>query len=91
MTTVFERDTVICPHCGAEAIDDDDLCRFCGKIMVPSKGQEKTGRQSLAAGFHALKAMIRPMTAEELEEHDVAPANFSDPADPIWDDWHMES
>lgn len=90
MTTAFEEDTVLCPHCGAEPIDDDDLCKFCGKVMVPVKSVKSTSKM-VSSGLRSLKAKIRPMTAKELEEHEVAPANFSDPADPIWDDWHMES
>ena len=90
MATTKEKDTVLCPHCGAELVDDDELCHFCGKIMVPV-GRGKSTSAIVTSGLRSLKAKIKPLTAEELEEHDVAPANFSDPADPIWDDWHMES
>jgi hypothetical protein len=85
MTTTFEKDTLLCPHCGAEPIDDDELCRFCGNIIVTSGGKEKTGRRSLAAGFRALKVKIRPMNAEELDETLIS-ADYSNPANPIWDD-----
>ena len=85
MTTTFEKDTVLCPHCGAEPIDDDELCRFCGKIMVPFRGQAKKGRHGLTAGFCALKTKIRPLTTEELEETLIS-ADYSNPANPIWDD-----
>jgi len=90
MTTSIEKDTVLCPHCGAEPMDDDELCRFCGKAVVPV-GPAQSASTIVSAGLRSLKEKIRPMTAEELEEHEVAPANFSDPADPIWDDWHMDS
>ncbi|OKY73982.1 MAG: hypothetical protein BM485_16145 [Desulfobulbaceae bacterium DB1] len=86
MTTAFETDSVLCPHCGAEPMDDDELCRFCGKAVVPV-GSAQSASTIVSAGLRSLKEKIRPMTAEELEEHEVAPANFSDPADPIWDDW----
>jgi len=86
MTTVFERDTVICPHCGAEAIDDDDLCRFCGKVMVPL-GQAKSASTMVTFGLRSLKAKIGPMTAEEHKElFEETTFNLSNPADPIWDD-----
>ena len=87
MTTAFEEDTFLCPHCGAEPIDDDDLCRFCGKIMV-QVGSVKSTSKIVRAGLQSLKAKIRPMTAEELEEYDVAPMNLSlvDPSDPAFDD-----
>lgn len=87
--TTFQPETVLCPHCGAESMNDDDLCRFCGKAMV-ALGTAQNVSSLLASGLGSLKAKVRPMTAEELEEHDIAPSNFSDPADPIWDDWHME-
>jgi len=84
MTSAFEEDTVRCPHCGAEPLDDDDLCKFCGKVMVPVGSAQSTSKM-VTSGLRSLKAKIRPMTAEELDEYEIAPANFSDPADPIWD------
>jgi hypothetical protein len=90
MTTAVEKDTILCPHCGAEPIDDDDLCRFCGKVMMPM-GPAQSASSMVTSVLQSLKAKIRPMTGEEIEEHDIAPANFSDPADPIWDDWHKDS
>ena len=84
-------DFPLCPHCGAESTDNDDLCRFCGKVMVATVALEGGCAHALMAGLRDLKSRIRPLTADELVEHDVAPANFSDPADPIWDDWHMET
>ncbi|MEW6290785.1 MAG: zinc ribbon domain-containing protein [Thermodesulfobacteriota bacterium] len=89
MATILEKDTVLCPHCGAELIDDDELCKFCGKAVV-AVGSALIRSNLVSAGLRSLKAKIRPMTTEELEEHEVAPANFSDPADPIWDDWHTD-
>ena len=87
MTTAFEEDTVLCPHCGAELIDDDDLCKFCGKVMVPVKSVKSTSKM-VSSGLRSFMAKIRPMTAEELEEYDVAPMNLSlvDPSDPAFDD-----
>ena len=87
MTTVLEKNIVLCPNCGAEPIDDDDLCRFCGKIMVPV-GSVKSASEIVSASLKSLKAKIRPMTIEELEEYDVAPMNLSlvDPSDPTFDD-----
>ena len=84
MTTAIENDTILCPHCGAEPIDDDDLCRFCGKVMVPSKVQEKKSRNGPAAGLRALKAKITPLSKDEFQYWDTL--DLSDPSDPIWDD-----
>lgn len=88
-TTPSQPDTDFCRHCGAESMNDDDLCRFCGKAMV-ALGTTKNVSSLLASGLASLKAKVKPITVAELEEREIAPANFSDPADPIWDDWHME-
>jgi hypothetical protein len=86
MTTALEKDTVLCPHCGAEPMDDDELCRFCGKAVVPV-GSAQTASTMVASGFRSLKAKIRPMTAEEHEEpFEETTFNLSNPADPIWDE-----
>ena len=86
MTTPLEKYTVLCPHCGAEPIDDDDLCRFCGKVMVPA-GSVKSASTIVTSGLRSLKAKIRPMTAEEHEDmFKENTFNLSNPADPIWDD-----
>jgi hypothetical protein len=87
MTSVFETDTVLCPHCGAEPMDDDELCRFCGKAVVPV-GSAQSASTIVSAGLRSLKEKVRPMTGEELEEYDVAPMNLSlaDPSDPTFDD-----
>lgn len=86
MTSDLEKDTVPCPHCGAEPLDDDDLCKFCGKVMVPMKS--KSTSKMVSSGLRSLRAKIRPMTTEELEEYDVAPMNLSlvDPSDPTFDE-----
>ena len=86
MTTAFEKDSVLCPHCGAELIDDDDLCKFCGMIMIPV-GRAKNTSAMVTSGLQSLKAKIRPLTAEEHKElFEEATFNLSNPADPIWDD-----
>ena len=86
MTTAFEEDTVLCPHCGAEPIDDDDLCRFCGKVMVPL-GSVKSTSKMVSSGLRSLKAKIRPMTTEEHKDiFEETTFNLSNPADPIWDE-----
>ena len=79
-------DFPLCPHCGEESIDDDDLCRFCGKVMVAT-AQEGGCARALRAGLLDLKTKIRPLTANELDElFDKTTFNLSNPADPIWDD-----
>jgi len=87
MTTAFEKDSVLCPHCGAEPLDDDDLCRFCGKVMVTVKSVKSTSK-IVTSGLRSLKARIRPMTAEELDEQEKSLAIFdpANPANPIWDE-----
>ena len=86
MTTGLEKNTVLCLHCGAEPIDDDDLCRFCGKVML-SVGSVKSAFTVVSSGLRSLKRKIKPMTAEELkEDYEPAPLDLSDPSDPIWDD-----
>lgn len=84
MTSAFEEDTVLCPHCGAEPLDDDDLCKFCGKVMVPVKSVKSTSKM-VSSGLRSLKAKIRPMTGEELDETLIS-ADYSNPANPIWDE-----
>jgi len=32
MKTAFEKESVYCPHCGAES-QGDELCRVCGKLI----------------------------------------------------------
>lgn len=80
---------ILCPHCGAESKDDDDLCRFCGKAMVATVAQERGCCQALRDGLRALGSHVRPMTTDELEKYSVAPTNLSlaDPSDPTHDDW----
>jgi len=87
MTTAFEENTALCPHCGAEPIDDDDLCKFCGKAMVPV-GSVKSTSNMVKAGLRSLKTKIRPMTAEELDDQEKSLAIFdpANPANPIWDE-----
>lgn len=87
MCSTTERKEILCPHCGAEQTNDDDLCKFCGKVMVPV-GPAKSASTMVTSGLRSLKAKIRPMTAEELDEYDVAPMNLSlvDPSDPTFDD-----
>ncbi|MBU0910539.1 MAG: hypothetical protein KKA54_14685 [Proteobacteria bacterium] len=84
MTTALKNDPVLCSHCGAELMDDDDLCRFCGKVMVPM-GSAQSASTLVSAGLRSLKAKIRPMTADELDETLIS-ADYSNPANPIWDD-----
>jgi predicted amidophosphoribosyltransferase len=84
MKNFLEKDPVLCPHCGAEQLDDDDLCRFCGKAMVPAKSAQSTS-EMVSSGLRSLKEKVRPMTAEELDETLIS-ADFSNPANPIWDD-----
>ena len=84
MTTAFEENTILCPHCGEKPIDDDDLCKFCGKAMVPVKSVKSTS-EMVSSGLRSLKAKIRPMTGEELDETLIS-ADYSNPANPIWDD-----
>lgn len=87
MKAALEKDTVFCPHCGAEPIDDDDLCKFCGKVMVPVKSV-KSASKLVSSGLLSLKAKIRPMTGEELDAQKKSLIIFdhANPANPIWDD-----
>jgi len=87
MTTALEKDTVLCPHCGAEPMDDDELCRFCGKAVVPV-GSAQSASTIVSAGLQSLKAKIRPMTGEELDAQKKSLVIFdhTNPANPIWDD-----
>lgn len=84
MKASLEKDIVLCPHCVAEPINDDDLCKFCGKVMVPVKSVKSTPKM-VSSGLRSLKAKIRPMTREELDETLIS-ANYTNPANPIWDD-----
>ena len=82
-----EIDCPFCPHCGAESKDDDDLCRFCGKLMVATVAMRRGCAQALKSGVCDLKRKIRPLNANELDElFDKTTFNLSNPADPIWDD-----
>jgi len=63
---------------------DDDLCRFCGKIIVPL-GKTKSVSTILTSGLQSLKAKTKLMTPEELDETLIS-ADYSNPANPIWDD-----
>jgi len=84
--TALNKNTVRCPHCGAESINDDELCRFCGKAMAPA-APAKSVKGLVRSGFRALKGMVRPMTEEEHKEvFEETTFNLSNPADPIWDD-----
>ncbi|MFZ5908200.1 MAG: zinc ribbon domain-containing protein [Nitrospirota bacterium] len=87
MTTVFETDTVLCPHCGTELIDDDELCKFCGKAIVAT-GAAQRASSLVRAGLRSLKAKIRPMTGEELDaqKKSLVILDHTNPANPIWDD-----
>jgi len=77
---------ILCPHCGEEAIDDDDLCRFCGRIMVPPTNAVPE-KKSAAVAAGALWGKVRPFTDEEhIELFEETTFNLSNPADPIWDD-----
>lgn len=86
MRTDSRADSLHCPHCGAKPIDDDDLCRFCGKVISsPGRTPVDSGlRASLLCG---LKEKFRPLTEEEhVEMFEETTFNLSNPADPIWDD-----
>ena len=87
MKTASTKDPVLCPHCGAEPLDDDDLCRFCGKAMVPVGSAQSTSTM-VSSGLRSLKEKVRPMTTEELDEQEKSLAIFdpANPANPIWDD-----
>lgn len=86
MNTSTEIGLTNCPNCGAEPIDDDDLCRFCGQVMVPVKPVKSTSKM-VSSGLQSLKAKIRPMTSEEHRElFEETTFNLSNPADPIWDE-----
>ena len=84
MMTPLEKNTVLCPHCGVEPFDDDDLCKFCGKGLVPV-GSVKSASKMVSSGLRSLKAKIRPMAADELDETHIS-ADYSNPANSIWDD-----
>jgi len=84
-----DTDFLLCPHCGAESMGDDDLCRFCGKVMVATVAQKGGCKHALMVGLRTLRSHVRPMTVDELETYTVAPTNLSlsDPSDPTFDDW----
>lgn len=90
MTTADKTETAfpLCPHCGAEPTDDDDLCRFCGKVMVAAVAKKGGCARSLVAGLRALKAQVRPMTGEEIDAQKKSLVIFdhTNPANPIWDE-----
>lgn len=80
-----DTDFPLCPHCGAESTNDDDLCRFCGKVMVATVAQEGGCARALMTGIRAAKARFRPMTPEEIEKTFIS-ADYSNPANAIWDE-----
>jgi len=85
--TALKKNTVCCPNCGAEVINEDDQCKVCSTTSVqavPARGVKGLVR----SGFRALKGKIRPMTAEELEEQEktFAILDPGNPSNPIWDD-----
>lgn len=88
MTNAVDTTTLRCPHCGAEPLDDDEQCRFCGEIMSPAPGRMRSCAHVLATGLGALMTKVRPMTAEELDEQEKSLAIFdpANPANPIWDE-----
>ena len=86
MCSAIETDNIRCPHCGAEQIDDDDLCKFCGKVMVPVKSV-KSASTMVSSELLSLKEKVRPMTIDEHKElFEETTFNLSNPADPIWDE-----
>ena len=86
MCSAIETEDFRCPHCGEEAIDDDDLCKFCGKVMVPVKSAKSTSKM-VASGLRSLKEKVRPITNDEHKElFEETTFNLSNPADPIWDE-----
>lgn len=34
MANEHEPETLLCPHCGASLIADEEQCRACGKLMI---------------------------------------------------------
>jgi len=86
MKTASAKDSVLCPHCGAEPLDDNDLCKFCDKVMVPVGSAQSTSTM-VSSGLRSLKEKVRPLNIEENEElFEENAFNLSNPADPIWDD-----
>lgn len=86
MRSINETEKNICPHCGAEPMGDDDLCKFCGKVMVPVNSV-KSPSKLVSSGLRSLKTKIRPMTTDEHKDiFEDTNFNLSNPADPIWDE-----
>lgn len=87
-STTTLPDTVLCPHCGAELKDDDELCRFCGKVMMATVAQKGGCARGLMTELRALKAHIRPMTGEEIDAQKKSLVIFdhTNPANPIWNE-----
>lgn len=83
-----EADCPLCPHCGAKSTDDDDLCRFCGKVMVATIALEGGCAHALMTELRALRAHIRPMTGEEIDAQKKSLVIFdhTNPANPIWNE-----
>lgn len=77
-------DFPLCPHCGAESMGDDDLCRFCGKVMVATFAQEGGCAHDLMTGVQALRSKITLLPPNEFHYWDTL--DLSDPSDPVWDD-----
>lgn len=84
MTIAEKNIAFFCPHCGAEPVGEDDLCKFCGKVIVPVESAKST-TEMVTSGLRSLKEKIRPMTSEELDETLIS-ADYNNPANPIWDD-----
>ena len=83
MTTApkTETESPLCPHCGAESTDDDDLCRCCGKVMVADVAQEEGCAHSLMAGLRSLRSKITPLPHNDFHYWDTL--DLSDPSDPV--------
>lgn len=79
----IETDCPLCPHCGAESTDDD-LCRFCGKVMVATVATKGECARALHSGIRAIKGQLRPMTPEQIERTFIS-ADYGNPANAIWD------
>ncbi len=83
MNISSENNTVRCPHCGAESLDGDDLCCFCGGIAVEI--QPDAGKR--AVRFFSSMNRVRALSGQEQDElFGETTFNLSNPADPIWDE-----
>lgn len=81
-----DTDFPLCPHCGAKSTDDDDLCRFCGEVMIPSIVQRDINLHGLlVGGLRFLKTNVKPLTKKELDKLLIS-SDYSNPANPIWDE-----